>query len=123
MKTNEVIIRKVQKWLEAEGKSYKWLSEQLGVSKSLVGFIMKGERTLKPERIEQFAKIMNITTKELMQPEVVKKDKLTVNLRGELTNRRSRRELDSLLFAINDYIGLKEQVKQCGPKERSRINS
>ncbi|WEA41697.1 helix-turn-helix domain-containing protein (plasmid) [Lysinibacillus sp. fkY74-1] len=123
METDEVVIRKVQKWLEAEGKSYKWLSEQLGISKSLVGFILKGERPLKPERIAQLAKLINTTTKELLQPEIVKKDTLTVNLRGELTNRRSHRELDSLLFAINDYIGLKEQVKQCGQKERGRINS
>ncbi len=65
MKTNEVIIRKVQKWLEAEGNSYKRLSEQMGISKSLVGFLLKGDRTLKPERIEQFANIMNTTTKEL----------------------------------------------------------
>ncbi|PJO44894.1 helix-turn-helix domain-containing protein [Lysinibacillus xylanilyticus] len=119
MKTNEIIIGKVQKWLEAEGKSYQWLSEQMDVSKSLVGFIMKGERTLKPERIEQLAKIMNITIKELMQSEVITKDKLTVNLRGKLTNRRSRRELDSLLFAIEDYIGLKEQVKDVGSKRTS----
>jgi len=54
---------------------------------------LKGKRTLKPERVEQLAQIMNTTTKKLMQPEVVKKDKLTVNIRGELTNRRSRREL------------------------------
>jgi len=119
MKTNATVISRVQKWLDLNGKSYQWLAEQMGVSKSLVGFIMKGERTLKPERIEQLAKIMNLTTKELMQSEVITKDKLTVNLRGKLTNRRSRRELDSLLFAIEDYIGLKEQVKDVGSKRTS----
>ncbi|ACA42249.1 hypothetical protein KQ41_06875 [Lysinibacillus fusiformis] len=111
MKTNDIVINKVKKWLEAEDKSYKWLAEQLGVSKPLVGFMLNGERTLKPERIEQLAKIMGITTKELVQSDAIKKDQLTVNLRGELSNRRSKRELDSLLFAINDYLGLKEQVK------------
>ncbi|MFJ7982188.1 helix-turn-helix domain-containing protein [Lysinibacillus xylanilyticus] len=119
MKTNETVISRVQKWLDLEGKSYQWLAEQMGVSKSLVGFIMKGERTLKPERIEQLARIMNITTKELMQSEVITKDKLTVNLRGELANRRSRRELDSLLFAIEDYIGLKAQVEDVESKRTS----
>ncbi|MGE7673138.1 helix-turn-helix domain-containing protein [Lysinibacillus sp. NPDC094403] len=118
-RTNEIVISRVKKWLELEGKSYQWLAEQMDISKSLVGFILKGERTLQPERIEQLAKIMNITPKELMQPEVIKEDKLTVNLRGELTNRRSRRELDSLLFAINDYIGLKEQVTNLEPKRTS----
>lgn len=118
MKTNEVVIKKVRKWLEAEGKSYKWLSEQMNISKSLVGFILKGERNLKPERIEQLAKIMNVTTKQLMQPEDVKDNKTTVKIRGEITNPISRRELDSLLFAIEDYVGLKEQMKVIN-KERN----
>ncbi|MDM5246122.1 helix-turn-helix transcriptional regulator [Lysinibacillus sp. G4S2] len=119
MNTYEVVITRVKKWLESEGKSYQWLADQMGISKSLIGFILKGERTLKPERIEQIAKIMNLTTKELMESEVITKDKLTVNLRGKLTNRRSRRELDSLLFAIEDYIGLKEQVEDVGTKRTS----
>lgn len=110
MKTNEV-IKKVRKWLEAEDKSYKWLADQMNISKSLVGLILKGERTLKQERIEELAKIMNVTTKELLQPEVVKDEKTTVKIRGAITNPRSKRELDSLLFAIDDYVGLKEQVR------------
>ncbi|AXQ50872.1 helix-turn-helix domain-containing protein [Lysinibacillus fusiformis] len=111
MKTNDIVINKVIKWLEAEDKSYQWLAEQLGVSKSLVGCMLKGERTLKSERIEQFAKIMGITTKELVQSDAIREDQLTVHLLGELSNRRSKRELDSLLFAINDYLRLKEQMK------------
>lgn len=111
MITNEGIIKKVRKWLEAEGKSYKWLADQMNISKSLVGLILKGERTLKPERIEELAKIMNVTTRELMEPEVVKDEKTTVKIRGAITNPRSKRELDSLLSSIDDYVGLKEQMK------------
>lgn len=43
-----------------------------------------------------------------------KDHKLKIHLNGSLSNRRSKRELDILLFAINDYIGLKEQLKQGG---------
>lgn len=111
MRTNDIVIKKVNKWLEAENQSYQWLAEQLCVSKSLVGYMLKGERTLKSEHIEQFAKIMGITTKELIQTDAIKEDQLTVNLLGDLSNRRSKRELDSLIFAINDYLGLKEQMK------------
>ncbi|WP_342503751.1 helix-turn-helix transcriptional regulator [Lysinibacillus sp. FSL L8-0126] len=111
MKTNEIVINKIINWLEAEDKSYEWLAEQLGVSKVLVGFILKGDCTLKSERIEQFARIMGITTKELVHTDAIIEDQLSVNLLGELSNRRSKRELDSLLFAINDYLGLKAQVK------------
>lgn len=41
-----------------------------------------------------------------------KAGKLSIHLNGRLTNRRSKRELDSLLFAVNDYIGLKDQLNQ-----------
>lgn len=37
---------------------------------------------------------------------------INIRLNGKLSNRRSKRELDNLLFAINDYVGLKEQLKQ-----------
>lgn len=43
-----------------------------------------------------------------------KEGKLNINLNGSLSDRRSKRELDSLLFTINDYIGLKEQLQQGG---------
>ncbi|MFA1738976.1 MULTISPECIES: helix-turn-helix domain-containing protein [Lysinibacillus] len=111
MKTNDIVVKKVKNWLESEKKSYQWLAEQLEISKSLVEFMLNGEHALKPEHIEHLAKIMDISIKDLIQPDdFVKKDKFTVNLIGELSNRRSRREFDSLLFAINDYIGLKEQM-------------
>lgn len=38
--------------------------------------------------------------------------KLIVRLNGSPSNRCSKRELDNLLFAINDYIGLKDQLNQ-----------
>lgn len=111
MKTNDIVINKIINWLVAEDKSYEWFAKQLGVSKVLVGFMLNGDCTLKSERIEQIARIMRITTKELVHTDAILEDQLTVNLHGELSNRRSKRELDSLLFAINDYLGLKEQIK------------
>lgn len=60
MKTNDIVLNKIINWLEAEDKSYEWLAEQLGVSKALVGSMLKGDCTLKSERVEQFARIMRI---------------------------------------------------------------
>jgi len=39
-----------------------------------------------------------------------KYNEINIRLNGELTNRHSKREFDSLIFAIHDYIGLKNQV-------------
>jgi len=38
--------------------------------------------------------------------------KVNVRLIGSLSSRRSKRVLDSLLFAINDYVGLRNHLKQ-----------
>ncbi len=43
---------------------------------------------------------------------MIKYNKINIRLNGELTNRRSKREFDSLIFAIHDYIGLKNQLRQ-----------
>ncbi|SOC21734.1 helix-turn-helix protein [Ureibacillus xyleni] len=111
MKTNEIVIGKVKDWLQQENKSYQWLADQLGISKALVGFMLSGERTLLPKRIEQIADVMGISTKDLLHYEELKQGPLTVQLRGNASNRRSKRELEALLFAIEDYVGLNEQVK------------
>jgi len=112
MKTNDIVINKIINWLEAEDKSYEWLAEQLGVSKALVGFMLKGDCTLKSERIEQFARIMRITTKELVHTDAIIEDQLTVNLLGELSNRRSKREgLNTLLFFITNQLKLAVHLK------------
>lgn len=111
MKTDEIVIQKVKSWLEQEGKSYQWLADELQISKSMVGHMLSGKRVLRPQYIEQLAKLMNIQLSELLQTESNNYGALTVRLRGKTSNRRSKSELDSLLFAIEDYVGLKEQVK------------
>jgi transcriptional regulator with XRE-family HTH domain len=112
MKTHEIVVSKVKAWLEAKGKSYQWLADELGISKGMVGHILSGKRVLQPRYIEQLAKLMEIQLVELLQAEKKEQGLLTVHLRGTISNRRSKRELDSLLFAIEDYVGLKEQVNR-----------
>ena len=36
---------------------------------------------------------------------------LTVEVRGQLTKRRSKQDLDAMLFAVEDYIKLKNNSK------------
>ncbi|UJF33928.1 helix-turn-helix domain-containing protein [Paenibacillus hexagrammi] len=111
MKTQEIVVKKVKVWLEAEGKSYQWLADELELSKGMVGHLLSGKRVLQPHYIEQIAKLMDIQLVDLLRDETLETGLLTVHLRGSISNRRSKRELDSLLFAIEDYIGLKDQVK------------
>ncbi len=50
--------------------------------------------------------------KEVCRKVMIKENKLSIRLNGSLSNRRAKREVDNLIFAINDYIGLKDQLKQ-----------
>ncbi|MBO2946124.1 helix-turn-helix transcriptional regulator [Paenibacillus sp. F411] len=110
MKTQEIVVKKVKAWLEAEGKPYQWLADELGLSKGMVGHLLSGNRVLQPQYVEQIAKLMDTQVVDLLRDESREKGLLTVHLRGTISNRRSKRELDSLLFAIEDYIGLNDQV-------------
>lgn len=108
MRTQEIVVKKVKAWLEAEGKSYQWLADELGLSKGMVGHLLSGNRVLQPQHIEQIARLMDTQVVDLLKDESREKGLLTVHLRGTFSNRRSKRELDSLLFAIEDYVGLND---------------
>lgn len=110
MNTNEIVIRKIKAWLAQHDITYQVLADKLDVSKSLVGHMLAGERTLLPERIEKIAELMDLSVAELMRDESFQTGPLTYKLRGKTSSRVSKRELEALLFAIEDYVALKEQV-------------
>lgn len=108
MKTNEIVIKNVKHWLKENERTHEWLAQELDVSKSLVGHMLSGKRAILPKRIEALSKITGIPMKELAK-DVSQSDLLTVKLRGQTKNRRSKQELNALLFAIEDYVGLRNR--------------
>lgn len=111
MKTNEIVIQKVKQWLEQTDSTYQMLADDLNISKSLVGHMLSGKRTLLPHRITKLAELMNITVAELVRDESYQHGKLKYQLRGKTSNRRSKRAFEALLFQIEDYVAIREQVK------------
>jgi transcriptional regulator with XRE-family HTH domain len=111
MKTNEIVLTKAKAWLAQHNKSHQWLAEKLGVSKALVGHMLSGKRTLQPERIQTLSKVLNIPMNELTSDNSFQEESYKVQLRGTTSTRRTKREIDMLLFAIEDYIALKDTVK------------
>lgn len=107
MKTNEVVIGKVKIWLQENGKSHQWLADELKISKALVGHMLSGTRTIQPKRIPELANILGLSVRELTEDSSLKSKRLVVQLRGSTSNRRSKQEVEELLFAIEDYLGLK----------------
>lgn len=97
---NQLAIQKVKDWMMDNNKSLQWLAEQIGVSKSLMGHILSGERQFLPNRMIQVANVMCITVEELLTPEKAKEKEYTVLLRGKVESRVAKRHLNNLLFAI-----------------------
>jgi hypothetical protein len=109
MRTNELVIQKVKAWLQENEKSHQWLAQELNVSKALIGHMLSGNRTILPKRIVELANLMGISVKELTEDTSHASKRLSVQLRGTTSNRRSKQEVEELLFAIEDYIGLKSR--------------
>lgn len=109
MRTNEVVIEKVKSWLQENGKSHQWLAQELHVSKALVGHMLSGNRTILPKRVIELANIVGLSVKELTTDSSHGSKRLTIQLRGTTSNRKSKQEVEELLFAIEDYIGLKSR--------------
>lgn len=107
MRTNEIVSEKVKIWLQENGKSHQWLAEELNISKALVGHMLSGNRTIQPKRIPELAKVIGLSVKELTEDNSLKSKRLVVQLRGSTSNRRSKQEVEELLFTIEDYLGLK----------------
>lgn len=108
MKSKEYVRLRIKSLLKEQGKSYQLLSEETGISKSLIGHMLSGERVIKPERLVLIAKALNIEVKELLKPDSSQEGPLTVVFRGELTNRKSKRDFEAVLYAIEDYVTLKQ---------------
>lgn len=109
MRTNEVVIEKVKNWLQENGKTHQWLAEELQISKALVGHMLSGNRTIQPKRIPELAKILGLSVKELTEDSSIQSKRLVVQLRGSTSSRQSKQEVEELLFAIEDYLGLKSR--------------
>lgn len=106
MKSNEYVVTRLKLLLKEQGKSYQDLSDETGISKSLIGHMLSGERVMKPERLVTIAHALNTDVKDLVKP--VTDQPLQVVFRGELTNRRSKRAFEEVLYAIEDYVTMKQ---------------
>lgn len=110
MNLNTVIANNIKLWLHDNQKSQQWLAQEIGVSKALVGHMLNESRVLQPRRIVAIAKALGVSVNELTTDASMKEERMTVELRGTLSNRRSKMELERLKFAIEDYVGLKDDL-------------
>jgi len=107
-RVNQIAIDKIRNWLDERNKSIQWLAGEIGISKSLMGHILTGERQFLPERMSQVAKVMGITVEELLTKENEEEIAYTISLRGKADSRAAKRHLNNMLFAIEDTLRIEE---------------
>ena len=107
MKSNKHVLERIKILLQKQGKSYQDLSNDTGISKSLIGHMLSGERIMKPERLVTIAEALGTEVKDLVKIDETN-GPLEIVFRGEPTNRQSKRAFESVLFAIEDYVTMKQ---------------
>ncbi|GKV64825.1 MULTISPECIES: helix-turn-helix domain-containing protein [unclassified Sporosarcina] len=108
MNTNELVLTRIKTLLKEKGISYQDVSDATGISKSLIGHMLSGTRVMKPERLVAIAGVLQVSVEDLLAEQAVQHSPLEVVFRGNLTTRTSKRDFDSVLFAIEDYMAMKQ---------------
>lgn len=107
MNSNKIVVNNIKSWLLDNQKTHQWLAQEIGVSKALIGHMLNESRVIQPQRIVDIANALGVSVNDLTSDASMKEERMTIELRGTLSNRRSKMELERLKFAVEDYIGLK----------------
>lgn len=110
MNTNEKVIKTFNEWLQNNGKTKKWLAEEMGVDRTLISKILTGERPLTPQRMTQMAEIIGINLAALLKETKSGNTELIYSLRGHFSNRKSQSEFDKMLYSIKSFAKLRSQL-------------
>lgn len=118
MNVSSIVASYVSNWLKQNDKSYQWLADELGVSKSLVQHMLNGSRTFTSERILQVASVLNVSIDELIQ-EKQTSNIYTVQLRGEISTREGDSALKNVIFSClkDDEIYYAKEMFKKGLKD------
>lgn len=114
---DNIVASYVSYWLKINKKSYSWLADELGVSKSLVQHMLSGARTFTSERILKVADILGISVEELIG-ENQKELEYTVQLRGKVSTLEGKSSLENVIFSClkDDEIRYAKEILKKGIK-------
>lgn len=106
MDSNNIVVNNIKSWLLDNPKSHQWLAQEMGVSRELVGHMLNESLVIQPQRIVDIANALGLSVNELTTDASMEEERMTVELRGALSDRHSKGELERLKFTVQDYIGL-----------------
>lgn len=117
MNVSSVVADYVSSWLKQHKKSYQWLADELGVSKSLVQHMLNGTRMFTSERIFQVADVLSVSVNDLIHEKEEAKV-YTVQLRGNVSTRSGESALQNVIFSClkDDEIQYANEIFKTGLK-------
>lgn len=100
---------KIHTLLQEQGKSYQWLSDETGISKSFMDRKLARENIYKPDHLLVIiAEALKVSIEDLTATGSTQEAPLQIVIHGELSNHNSKRTFDSALYAIEDYMAMKQ---------------
>lgn len=113
MEVNQSIVNRIKSVLQLQRKTSQNLSEETGIQQMLIELMLLGERRIYPNELIAITVALNVEVKALLEPRD-QQTPLQIVLNGELTNRRSKRAFESVLYTIEDYITMKQEYGKDG---------
>lgn len=104
---NDIVVNRIKSMLQLQGKTVQHLSEETGIPFIRVERLLADELRIHPNEIIKMAKALD-TKVETVLAYQHEHSPLQVILNGELTNRRSKRSFEAILYAIEDYVTMKQ---------------
>lgn len=113
MMNNQLIISNIQNWLNNNGKSQKWLANEIGITTALISLIFNQKRKLQTKYLISISKAINVSLEELTSSTNKRSEKEPqVLLRGKISNEVSKKKIDQLLWDIENCVDLEVSVNE-----------
>lgn len=104
---NDIVVNRIKPMLQLQGKTVQNLGEETGIPFIRVERLLADELRIHPNEIIKMAKALDTKVGTLLACQH-EHGPLQVVLNGELTNRRSKRSFEAVLYAIEDYVKTKQ---------------
>ncbi|MDQ0413021.1 helix-turn-helix domain-containing protein [Mesobacillus stamsii] len=104
--SNAIVVERIKSWMKENSFNQQDVAIKMGISDSLVGAMLRGERRIPPARIQLFAEMMKISVRELVERPATDTETV-VKLRGKATSRKSRSAIRDIVAMCEHYVELK----------------
>lgn len=113
----EKILEQINVLVQEKKLTQDYLAKKIGISRSYVAMLLKGDRVLNKDLIFKFAEVLGVSVEELLNSSAIKDGDFIIRTRGEFNSRLARNKMSKVKVQIDDYIRLK------GIYENERIAS